>query len=906
MDIVFHHMDYQSYYLIGKSNVEKYSEKTTQQENILREADLICAVGPMLLESAQDIARDTQDTIVIEVSPGLAEFNALPTSPNRFNPIVFGRVEKDNQSIKQIPLAIDAFAKAIAMDKVTPVINNNPTLFVVGYETDNPDTLKEEVERLQKKAVQIAGSVCNVVPYPYTTDRKALGKRLCSASAAMMLSLHEGFGLVGYEAIAAGVPLILSQNTGLYMFLKREKLDHFVYLVRIEGSVDTGKYSQNDLDTVARALRDIRQSEKDYKKKALDLRNALQLGKEKYSWEGVANNFICNVLERFEAKLKKEATVFFRPDEVTKINTGLIEGNYNDLAFVPSSGKRVFMVEGENALVSLVTGLHKTYSEKYALFIYNIQSGESTSSACLEFLDNCRSFFGKENDYKGLEFKYTLGERLNGTILILDDFPTESDPDFEDLFSLLNKQAHDFYIFVVYETDFAQEIKPYNKRNKPQSQDLVATQTSISVELANEHKLLAKILTFRNKMGYSKKLISYICSSINYYWNAKGCPTVFENVTKTEKELEEFGLIEEYSEFSYQNVQSYLPIVEAFNVDNKSYALGLYQLGRFYARCYYLRRGRDAQLCWGYFSCKCFSCAACLDDEIKNEIKADYEMILTTMRKRAMETSDYGRYLNVLQNFIDSYEKPDNLWIWYVLIHCESICCPSTVTLEKVNHVLETEFPDTDKEKRKGNSLYVQLVRLLAELEDELGVDNSVDRLLARISALSEDSPFNTAWSQCFSTIVSLATSQKNYNLADEYLHKYRKMAKPNEMYPKMIAIALEANLIIEKYNAREAVDISAILQDIKEAFGIASGVLQDYRAKSWISGLWGECQILLGDEHGDGNLRKSMFCRRSSGEKAKTYRNWLQRISKYTLQSDTRMLLSEELKRTETQSVHL
>ena len=131
-------------------------------------------------------------------------------------------------------------------------------------------------------------------------------------------------------------------------------------------------------------------------------------------------------------------------------------------------------------------------------------------------------------------------------------------------------------------------------------------------------------------------------------------------------------------------------------------------------------------------------------------------------------------------------------------------------------------------------------------------------------------------------------------------------MAKPNEMYPKMIAIALEVNLIIEKYNAGEAVDISAILQDIKEAFGIASGVLQDYRAQSWISGLWGECQILLGDEHGDGNLRKSMFCRRSSGEKAKTYRNWLQRISKYTLQSDTRMLLSEELKRTETQSVHL
>jgi hypothetical protein len=34
-----------------------------------------------------------------------------------------------------------------------------------------------------------------------------------------MLSWHEGFGLVGWEAIAAEVPLVVSKRTGLYKLL---------------------------------------------------------------------------------------------------------------------------------------------------------------------------------------------------------------------------------------------------------------------------------------------------------------------------------------------------------------------------------------------------------------------------------------------------------------------------------------------------------------------------------------------------------------------------------------------------------------------------------------------------------------------------------------------------------------
>lgn len=111
-----------------------------------------------------------------------------------------------------------------------------------------------------------------------------------------------------------------------------------------------------------------------------------------------------------------------------------------------------------------------------------------------------------------------------------------------------------------------------------------------------------------------------------------------------------------------------------------------------------------------------------------------------------MDTSDYERYLNALRKFIEQYEKPDDPWFWYALIHCEAIYCPSRSALDRVYHVLQMEFPNMEKEKRKGNELYVQFIRLTVELEDELGVSSSLDNLLNRIGELAEENPSGTVW----------------------------------------------------------------------------------------------------------------------------------------------------------------
>lgn len=903
-NIVFHHMDYSSYYLLGNPNVSTFDQKIKNQKNVLRSADLICAVGPMLLQSAQDISRSTCVDKCVEVFPGLAEFEALEKFPNKFSPIVFGRVEKDRQAIKQIALAIDAFAMAIAMDGETPVIKNNPSLQIVGYEADNSDALIEEVRRLQEKTAKIAGKICNIIPRTYTNDRTELGEWLRDASAAMMLSFHEGFGLAGYEAIAAGIPLILSQNTGLYEFLKREQLEYFVYSVQIDGTCSSDGYSEEDQKTVAKALRDIRQNEAEYKNKALKLRNILLSKNDRYSWEAVANHFIDSVLQRFESDMKSMPSVFYNPNEVIKLSANLEDGLYSDITFDPPAQKHVFQVEGKEALVSIVACLQKKFQEKYEIVLYDVQEGEDASAVYSDFVNSCWESFGEKGSINDFGIDSLLGKWFKNKILILNDFLAGSIPEFENLFYLLNKESCDFYLFVVFPSELPVQIRPYEKENAPKFQKTDVKQIPLPACLTDEQKLIAKILAFRGKRGYSKRLIEYICNGMNDYWDDQDgstCTTRFDNPVNMESELKELGLIEEYSQYSYKNVEAYLPAATELAVDDKSYALGLWMLGRFYARCYYLGWSRDQQLSWGYFSCDCFSSAVVVDHECKSNIKPTYETLLRRIRKRAMDTSDYERYFNSLQKFIEHYEKPDDPWIWYALIHCEAIYCPGRSALNRVYHVLQTEFPDTEKEKRKGNELYVQLIRLTAELEDELGVSSSLDSLLERIGELAEENPSGTVWNQCFLTAINLAVDRKNFDLADEYLDYFQKSAKQDDLYPKMIFLALESNILIEKYLAGDEVDLDKVLLNAERAYKIAQNNLNDYRAQAWTVGLCGECQILMHNENGEKNLQKAMRIRKSSGEKAKIYRNWLNRIAKYpSLLPPTKNLLEKEMVRTQ------
>ena len=73
-----------------------------------------------------------------------------------------------------------------------------------------------EEATLRRFAYDKAEREINLMAQPFDEDRAALFDQLGRANIALMLSWHEGFGLTGWEAIAAQVPLIVGRQSGLY------------------------------------------------------------------------------------------------------------------------------------------------------------------------------------------------------------------------------------------------------------------------------------------------------------------------------------------------------------------------------------------------------------------------------------------------------------------------------------------------------------------------------------------------------------------------------------------------------------------------------------------------------------------------------------------------------------------
>ncbi len=152
---------------------------------------------------------------------------------------------------------------------------------------------EDAIDLLKKTQDSQKDEYINILPLPYTSNRHALMTELSQANVSLMLSVHDGFGLVGLEAIAAGTPLILSQNCGLYEFLvanlNGEPLKNYgVCPVVIRGS-SSGNINKEDVDTVVKAIENVKELEGIYQDGILKLRTLL---KAKYTWQITASDFI--------------------------------------------------------------------------------------------------------------------------------------------------------------------------------------------------------------------------------------------------------------------------------------------------------------------------------------------------------------------------------------------------------------------------------------------------------------------------------------------------------------------------------------------------------------------------------------------------------------------------------------
>ncbi|OGS75014.1 MAG: hypothetical protein A2063_09475 [Gallionellales bacterium GWA2_60_142] len=287
---LIHHMSYAHYESFAEDSQTAHL-KNQEQQRLFEQADLILAIGPLLRDAAHDLVSGAKPVHMLV--PGLAEIEAQ-SAPKTFVAFLGGRLSGDAARVKQGYLSVAALAhahkRACEIDMPAGLCKQ-PRLMLRGVdfaaeENNQPDAKPEA--KLKAFAEGYADRAITILALPYTHDRNELYSNISKASAVMMLSWHEGFGLAAWEAIAAGVPLILSKHSGVYKLLEEnhpgcEK--GFIYPIDVRGTNAEPFFRQEDLEAVAVALREIAHQPEKARQKAGTLRGLLL---NEYSWAACA------------------------------------------------------------------------------------------------------------------------------------------------------------------------------------------------------------------------------------------------------------------------------------------------------------------------------------------------------------------------------------------------------------------------------------------------------------------------------------------------------------------------------------------------------------------------------------------------------------------------------------------
>jgi glycosyltransferase involved in cell wall biosynthesis len=265
--LLIQHMDYESYEGLKNGHGATAIAKASKQIELVEHSMVVAGVGPKLAALARARVEGQERKQVLELIPGLATIEAA-TPPASFSAIAFGRFDKRMEPIKQSRLAVAGFARAIRDG--THTMGHDPKLTLLGL--DQNTTVLSELRALAFKEAERA-VVINAASF--SEDRDYVFGLLRRQSAALMLSFHEGFGLVGWEAIAAGVPLVLSQNSGLFELLEARMLENRVFSVDVRGGASPQELNPDDISAVAGQLLTIARAPRKARERAQSLTREL-------------------------------------------------------------------------------------------------------------------------------------------------------------------------------------------------------------------------------------------------------------------------------------------------------------------------------------------------------------------------------------------------------------------------------------------------------------------------------------------------------------------------------------------------------------------------------------------------------------------------------------------------------
>ena len=179
--------------------ISKGEKKHKTEVKLCEMADLVVGVGPKLSEAFRSYLVGFQEC-VHDFTPGVFdEFVSVMQSPDErqhCSVLVFGRGDDEDFELKGFDIAGKAIAKL-----------PETRLIFAGA----PDGKHEEIAKklsecgVLKRCLRVRG---------FVQSREELKRLFQEVDLVLMPSRTEGFGLTGLEALSAGVPVLVSKNSG--------------------------------------------------------------------------------------------------------------------------------------------------------------------------------------------------------------------------------------------------------------------------------------------------------------------------------------------------------------------------------------------------------------------------------------------------------------------------------------------------------------------------------------------------------------------------------------------------------------------------------------------------------------------------------------------------------------------
>ena len=248
------------------------SEKKHQVEvELCKLADQVVAVGPKLADAFLGYLRSCKKhEDVVNLTPGIfSEFSYVKQASQEissFSVLVFGRSDSEDFQLKGYDIAAQAIAELKDMTYKLVFVGATS-----GEEEKVADLLlKQGINRSQLRVRR------------FDESREHLARLFCEVDLAIMPSRTEGFGLAALEALSAGLPVLVSGNSGLGEALKK---------VPFASSCVVQSEDPKDWANAIKAVR-----EKDRKLRLLEIEIIREQYAKMYTWQDHCNRLVERML----------------------------------------------------------------------------------------------------------------------------------------------------------------------------------------------------------------------------------------------------------------------------------------------------------------------------------------------------------------------------------------------------------------------------------------------------------------------------------------------------------------------------------------------------------------------------------------------------------------------------------